>query len=161
MTLQLTPQEQTDGVDLGRALASAAVRIDLGLEEQFAELDAIEREFLPRFAGNPMLQLEVRRRVAESKLNAAFDRELAPDFCLALFDAVRTLGFTNLEKRSNMTLVLARRYLAASEHRRAAELLAPLEVELRQAVKTAPSRVHDELLRICRELQTLSSNSQG
>lgn len=153
MTLQLTSREQRDGVELGRALARAATKIELAFEEQFAEFDAVEREFLPRFADNPTLQVETRRRVAEAKFNAAIDREQPPDLCLALFDAVGTLGFTNLEKKANLTLVLARRCLAAGEHRPAMEFLAPLEAELRQAVTTTPSRVYEEQLRICRELQ--------
>ena len=148
----MTHRENQDQLELGRTLAVLATRIDLSRTEQFGQIDAVEQDFLQRFANNPQLQQETKRRVAEAKFNAAHDRHEPIDLCEKLFASLILLGFTNLEKKANVYLAFVRRLLAEGNTAQARGILSELRRELEISLQQMPSLVHGEQLRICVEL---------
>jgi hypothetical protein len=104
-----TPRNQSEekiSLALGRALESIYAKTPvMEFNELIKSYKEIKSSFLPKVAGNELLTLEVKRRVLELMLYSAIEKQCSYELCESLFAEFSQLGFTNLEKKSNIYLI--------------------------------------------------------
>jgi hypothetical protein len=76
-----------------------------------ARLRGLERSFLNR-AGRKFAALEMKRRIAEQRLQQAIFHSCSLAICRGRLKALEQLGFTNIERKGYCYLVYARAALA-------------------------------------------------
>lgn len=93
---------------LAQALDSVTVRApQIEPPELLRELDRIETEFVKKTAFSSELQIETKRRVAESKFKLISERNLPYGEVLPLYEQVCALGFSDLERDATIQIYFA------------------------------------------------------
>jgi hypothetical protein len=149
----LTQLEQELSQALGRALEKIYVQTPkMGFDALIEAYKEVESSFLPKVAGNDFLTLETKRRVAELALYSALEKKCSFELCQSLFVNLSRLGFTNLEKKSNVYLIYSRYCLRVSRNQEGIRLLEQLKVELEHELRRADMLVYRELLKTVRDV---------
>ena len=108
---------------------------DMEPTQVLSAYDKLEAAFLPKVASDPKLVVEMQRRIAENKFLCLSSRNLPFAFILTLFQGVREIGYTNLEKKINMEIIFARYCLRQNEKDKSKIVLEKLLKEIDQALK--------------------------
>lgn len=147
------PSEKELSREFGRALERVyATTPDVDFDELAQSYKNVEDSFLARVAGNQFLTLETKRRVSELMLYSAIDKECSFELCEDLFGKLSRLGFTNLEKKSNVYLIYSRYCLEVDRNHEGIRLLEPLEVELEDELHRRDVPIYRHLLHTVREV---------
>lgn len=151
----MNESEQKLSRTLARSLDEIAAKsLEVSIDELLSEYESVEQAFLPQVANNPFLVSETHRRVAEMKFYSAVDRNVAYEICRNLFSDLLALGFTNLEKKSNLYLIFARYCLQVGKEDEAMIMLREICTDLENALCGNDSLVYQEILRQARNLLT-------
>ena len=148
--------------EFSRALEKVYVTTpDVDFDDLAQSYRNVEDSFLRRVAGNEFLTLETKRRVAELMLYSAIDKQCSFELCESLYGKLSRLGFTNLEKKSNVQLIYSRYCLQLGRNDDGILLLEPLEVELEEKRQQSDAPVYRQLLHTVRDvLQQLRATNQ-
>jgi hypothetical protein len=144
------PLEQRER-ELSQALARALEDVyvkgpDMKFEDLVKSYKLVEESFLPKVAGNEVLILETKRRVAELILYSALEKKCSFGLCERLFNEVVDLGFTNLEKKANVYMVYSRYCLQIGHNDEGNRLLIPLKAELEENIYKKDVLLYQHLL---------------
>lgn len=91
-----------------KALDEATVKsFRMNFADAAKEYQAVQAEFLARVEDHDTVALEIRRRIAELMLQCAREKKQPFETCQKLWDELVLLGFTNIERRCNMTWFFA------------------------------------------------------
>lgn len=128
----------SEGQPVSRAERAVTVAIDaifqkigVASHDQLVEsLDAAERELAGEVAGDPIAELEMRRRIAESRLIVATRYRQPLALCESLLDRIAALGWSNLEVKAGVLGVFCKYCLDTGARAAGLHHLLPLEAEL-------------------------------
>jgi hypothetical protein len=104
----------------------------------------IEDRFLPLAAGDEVLALETRRRVAEGVLSSATRDPQAHALCQRLFENLVDLGFTNLERKGTFYLIYSKHCMESGQIEEGTRLMEELEAELSRLLSKEYASNHPE-----------------
>jgi len=119
-------------------------------------LKSIEMAYVEKFEGDPLAASETRKRVAELILYSAIDKGLEFAECQRLFNDLVQLGFSDLERKSTITIIFSRYCLETKHRQQGVDLLKALESELQDAIR--PIRLYKDLLKTTQEVLGLLRN---
>jgi len=121
--------------NIGKEFARAITQAMLGsakmeLVDAISTYDNIEASFLPKVSEHPDLALELKRRIGERKFLLFCERNRPLEEVSLYYQAIRKLGFTDLEKKATVEMIFARYCLRNGHLKRGEKLLRKLLPEL-------------------------------
>ena len=131
--------------DFVRARA-AIVSGSLTDRQKIARLHRLEAQHCGMLAKQPRLQLEVKRRIAETLLDMSISRGRKIASCRVRLKSLERLGFTNIEEKAHYHLIYARTALQQEHRRIALNTANKMVLELRHSLSKRRSLLGRELL---------------
>lgn len=119
---------------------------EISYRETIRNLRLLETFFVNASKGQPEHALEIRRRIAESRLERALMKKCSFGVCRARLIALSHLGFTNLERKALIHLIYARGAFARGHKQVAKRVAMEIIEELEKSLKKRKSRSEKEML---------------
>lgn len=114
--------------------------------QKVAALRGLEVEHCRKLPKQPRLQLEVKRRIAETLLDMSISRGCKIASCRARLNSLKKLGFTNIDQKAHYHLIYARRALEQGHVQIALNTASRMILELRRSLRSRRSLLGRELL---------------
>jgi hypothetical protein len=114
--------------------------------------DDIESLFLSKVEKQPHLVTEVKRGVAERKLDALCGRDFPFERIMALQENIRRLGYENMDRESTREIMFARYCLEYARPDKAKEAMEKLCIRLDATLKTQNWKRHRDSRKIAAEI---------
>jgi hypothetical protein len=122
-----------------------------------ATLDEVESRWMIICAGSAAEQREVKRRIAEMKLTALFERDVEYGEMRSLIARLRALGYSNLDREITMEFFFALHCARQGRAGEARSLFAALDLKLSTSGDVANAEyIMHERSNIERELSRLT-----
>jgi hypothetical protein len=118
--------------------------LKLPFDQSKTMFKSVEETFLEK-TDNNFLVIETKRRTAEWILYSATSKKMPCNLCRQLFDELKNLGYTNLEKKSNIIINYSKYCIEEGNQGEALKLLKELEDDLIQENKKTNSPVYRSL----------------
>jgi hypothetical protein len=114
--------------------------------QKIAQLRRLEIEHCRQLAKRPLLQLEIKRRIAETLLVMSISRRHRIASCRARLNSLRKLGFSNIEQKAHYHLIYARTALEQGHLQIALNTASGMVLELKRSLRRRRSLLGRELL---------------
>jgi hypothetical protein len=130
-----------EAIRIQREFAQAMDRIlpkcfRMDLNQATLLIDETALPLLKMASREPDVLLELRRGVAENKFSVAYQLNRPLEEVERFYNAIRRLGFTNLELKANYTILFAQYCLRNGNETKSSKLLRKLNRELRNYIVT-------------------------
>ena len=122
----------------------------ISYDESLRNLQMLEAFFVNALKEKPKDALEIKRRIAESRLDLALRKNCSVAVCRARLKALSHLGFTSLERKALFHLIYARGALARGHNRAAKRVSVAIIEELENSLKNRKSRPEKQMLAVAR-----------
>ncbi|MGA3010306.1 MAG: hypothetical protein ABSD72_08600 [Terracidiphilus sp.] len=112
----------------------------ISYDETTRNLQMLEAFFVDALKERPEDALEIRRRIAESRLDLAITKKCSFAVCRARLNALSHLGFTNLDRKGFYHLIYARGIFDRGHKKMAKRIAVDIIEELENSLKKRKSR---------------------
>jgi hypothetical protein len=116
------------------------------------DLGALEKHYVSKLKHHPALVLEIRRRIAENKLEQALLHRCPLSLCNARLKVLSNLGFDTVERKAHFYLLFARGALARGNKSAARRMTSQIIDELQILLEGSSSPLAEQCLAYGRKI---------